>query len=359
MQRQAKLSLDKRILQNLSRRTALPWMKDAVLDWAVILGALGVVHLFSNPVTWLLALLIIGNRQHALAILGHDGTHFTLSRNRRLNDHLTNLIAFWPIGLTVSGYRTLHFKHHRHAGTEDDPELGHKRSRSPQWDLPAKPSRILKYALLDIVGGSLPDYLIILKYSKPDKRSEYLPLLCFHAVAITLLAVSELWWAGLLWYAGLVTTFMMSFRLRLWLEHQGTPDTHRLYLNFWQALLLAPHNSWMHWEHHAWPSIPYHRLAEVRRHDTEKPVWTLGELLQWFKHAEHMSSGQVVALKHAAVRDRQNITGENRERQPRFFGHSCIAIKKHLLVALRLSPRRYSGRLGPGRSDSGLSCGNN
>ena len=187
MQRHAKLSLDKDILLGLSRRTALPWLKDAALDWAVILGALGVVHLFSNPVTWLLALLIIGNRQHALAILGHDGTHFTLSHDRRLNDYLTNLLAFWPIGLTVSGYRTLHFKHHKHTGTEDDPELGHKRSRSPQWDLPAKPSRILKYAVLDIVGGSFPDYLIILKYSKPDKAvrisaAVVLPRRCHHIV---------------------------------------------------------------------------------------------------------------------------------------------------------------------------------
>ena len=235
MHRHATVSLDKDILPGLSRRTALPWLKDAALDWAIILGALGVVHIVSSPVTWLLALLIIGNRQHALAILGHDGTHFTLSHDRRLNDFLTNLLAFWPLGLTVSGYRTLHFKHHKHTGTEDDPELGHKRSRNPQWDLPAKPSRILKYAVLDIVGGSFPDYLIILKYSKPDKLSEYVPLLCFHTVAITLFAASGLWGCGLLWYAGLATTFMMFFRLRLWLEHQGTDDTQRLCLTWWQA----------------------------------------------------------------------------------------------------------------------------
>jgi fatty acid desaturase len=312
MQGHAQSSLDKEILRDLSRRTALPWLKDAALDWAVIFGALGLVHLFSNPVTWLLALLVIGNRQHALAILGHDGTHFTLSHDRRLNDYLTNLFAFWPIGLTVSGYRALHFRHHKHAGTEDDPELGHKRSRSPQWDLPAKPSRILKYAALDILGGSFPDYLIILKYSKPDQPSEYLPLLCFHAFAITALAVSGLWWAGLLWYGGLVTTFMMSFRLRLWLEHQGTPDTHRLHLNFWQAPLLAPHNSWLHWEHHAWPTIPYHRLAELRKHETEKPVWTLGELLRWFKQADHMVSGQVVSATgtHGHQTD-ADVTGDS------------------------------------------------
>src|SRR5271154_6437913 len=147
MQHRTGSRLDKEILLDLSRRTAWPWLRDAVLDWAVVLGTMGIVHAFSNPLTWLLGLLIIGNRQHALAILGHDGTHFTLSHNRRLNDCLTNLIAFWPIGLTVSGYRTLHFKHHKHTGTEGDPELGHKRSRSPQWDLPAKPSSILKYAV--------------------------------------------------------------------------------------------------------------------------------------------------------------------------------------------------------------------
>src|ERR1700683_1217242 len=161
MKHHATSSLDMEVLRDLSRRTAWPWLRDAMLDWTVIAGALALVHVFSNPLPWLLALLIIGNRQHALAILGHDGTHFTLSHNRRVNDFLTNLMAFWPIGLTVSGYRTLHFKHHKHTGTEHDPELGHKRSRSPQWDLPATPFRILKYAVLDIAGGSFPDYLII------------------------------------------------------------------------------------------------------------------------------------------------------------------------------------------------------
>ena len=309
MQRRAPSSLDREILLDLSRRTPWPWLKDAILDWGVILGAAGIVHLFSNPLTWLLALLVIGNRQHALAILGHDGTHFTLSHNRKLNDYLTNLMAFWPIGLTVSGYRALHFKHHKHTGTEDDPELGHKRSRSPQWDLPARPSRILKYAALDIVGGSFPDYLIILKYSKPDKPSEYIPLLCFHTIAVTVLAVSGLWWAGLLWYAGLVTTFMMSFRLRLWLEHQGTDDTQRLSLTWWQAPPLAPHNSWMHWEHHKYPTIPYHRLPQARQRLDGPAILTLRDLIGALASIDAIPSG--TALK--VVTETGRLMTEDRE----------------------------------------------
>jgi fatty acid desaturase len=299
MQRHAKSPPDREIMLDLSRRTPWPWLRDAVLDWAVIAGTLGFVHAFSNPVTWLLALLVIGNRQHALAILGHDGTHFTLSHDRRLNDLLTNLLAFWPVGLTVSGYRSLHFRHHKHTGTEDDPELGHKRSRSPQWDLPAKPSRILKYAMIDVVGGSLPDYLIILRYSKPDKRSEYLPLLCFHAAAIALLALSGLWWAGLLWYAGLATTFMMSFRLRLWLEHQGTDDTLRLALTPWQGALLAPHKAWHHWEHHKYPAIPYHRLPAARQRLRGPAILTLSGLAAMLASTRHIPSGAALKIPAA------------------------------------------------------------
>ena len=104
--------------------------------------------------------------------------------------------------------------------------------------------------------------------------------------------------------------FVMSFRLRLWLEHQGAPETHRLSLNFWQAALLAPHNASHHWEHHKYPTIPYHRLAELRKHDTEQPVWTLRELLQWFTHADDMSSGQVVAV--TGIHDHQDTDSVSR-----------------------------------------------
>jgi hypothetical protein len=79
MQSAVPSSIDKQILRNLSRRTAWPWLKDALLDWLVIACTVAIVHKFANPLTGLLALLIIGNRQHALAILGHD----RISRCRR------------------------------------------------------------------------------------------------------------------------------------------------------------------------------------------------------------------------------------------------------------------------------------
>jgi len=301
MQRHAKVSLNKEILLDLCRRTALPWLRDAALDWAVILGALGFVHVFSNPVTWLLAVLIVGNRQHALAILGHDGTHYTLSRNAAFNDFLTNLLCFWPLGLTVSGYRALHYVHHKNTGTENDPELGHKRMRAPQWDLPATPWTVLRHALMDLLGGSVADYLIIIRFSKPQSKREYLPLALFHIAALSLLLGLGCWLAASIWYFSLVTGFMMFFRLRLWLEHQGTDDTQRLALTWWQGAILSPHYAWHHWEHHRYPTIPYHKLAQARQRLAGPPILTLRDLVASFASAGPIPSGTALKVRAATV----------------------------------------------------------
>jgi fatty acid desaturase len=293
-------------LRALTRRSLFPWLGDAALDWVVIATALAAVTLWPHVAVFAAAVLVIGNRQHALTVLGHDGTHYTLSRNARLNDFLTNLLCFWPLGLTVSGYRALHYAHHAHTGTENDPELGHKRMRAPQWDLPNTPIRVLRYALLDLVGFSRADYVIIVRFAKPQSRREYAPLALFHLAALGLLLCSGLWLAAAAWYVSLVTSFMMFFRLRLWLEHQGTDDTQRLALTWSQGALLAPHNAWHHWEHHKYPTIPYHRLPQARRRLKGPAILTLRELIASFAGAWPIASGTVL---------RATATNQDEERE--------------------------------------------
>jgi fatty acid desaturase len=283
------------LLRDLGKRSLFPWLADAAMDWLVIGIALAAISLWPHFYTVVFGVLIIGNRQHALAILGHDGTHYTLSRNAALNDFLTNLLCFWPLGLTVSGYRALHYAHHKDTGTEHDPELGHKRMRAPQWDLPATPRTVLRYAILDLIGYSLADYTIIVRFSKPQSKREYLPLALFHIAALSLLLGLGCWLAASVWYFSLVTGFMMFFRLRLWLEHQGTDDTQRLALTWWQGALLSPHNAWHHWEHHKYPTIPYHKLPQARQRLTGPAILTLHGLVASFASAGPIPSG--TALK--------------------------------------------------------------
>lgn len=285
--------LDSRRLKELSTKCLAAWARDTAFDWCLIVAAIWISGLYASPVSFLLAMLVVGNRQHALAILGHDGTHFTLSRNRRLNDILTNVFNMWPIGLTVEGYRKLHFQHHRGLGTDEDPELHHKRSRAPQWDVPASIGRIGKYALLDLVGYSVPDYKIIISFSKPEKTGALIAQYAFHVAGAGILAACGQWWALAVWYVSLPTSFMMFFRLRLWIEHQGTERTTRLHLNPWEGFLLSPHNGWYHWEHHNWASVPYTRLAELREAAKGPAVLSLKALIRHLRNLPYNASGVV------------------------------------------------------------------
>lgn len=285
-------------LRSLSRRSLFPWVFHATADWLTIAFALVLAGWHPGLPTILAAILVIGNRQHALAILGHDGTHYTLSRHARVNDLLTNLLCFWPLGLTVSGYRALHYAHHKNTGMDQDPELAHKRMRQPQWDLPASRWTVLGCALKDLIGYSLKDFVIIVSFSRPARRSHYIPLSLFHVLAIAAALAAGLWWAAVLWYASLVTSFMMFFRLRLWLEHQGTGTTQRIALKSWQAWILAPHNAWYHWEHHAYAAVPYHKLPRIRALIPEPVPVTLGQLVRSFETSRPIPSG--TPLNHSA-----------------------------------------------------------
>lgn len=282
-------------IQEISKKSLFPWGFHVLVDWAIIGGIICTAYALNNPITYFLAVLIIGNRQHALAILGHDGAHFLVHQNRKTNDFLCDVFCFWPLLITTEGYRKLHLLHHKTTGTADDPELMHKAARAPQWDLPMTKKKIAFYSFKDLFGYSIPDLIIILTFSQPEKKSHLLPIVALNAIAIPFFIWVGFWWIPLLWYTSLATSFMMFFRLRLWLEHQGTDDTQRVHLNWWQKHLLAPHNIWLHWEHHKWPTLPYHQLEKARGLVAHPIPLSLSELLSSLEAAPQTASG--AALK--------------------------------------------------------------
>jgi hypothetical protein len=62
-----------------------------------------------------------------------------------------------------------------------------------QW--PTSPG-ISTYAAKDLVGYSLPDFWIIVTFSKPPLKSDYLGLAAFHLIANALLFRAGLWWVS-------------------------------------------------------------------------------------------------------------------------------------------------------------------
>lgn len=281
-------------IRTLSKQATLPWVTDAILDWLLIGSALFFACRINSFFAYFLALFIIGNRQHALAILGHDGAHFTIHSDRKWNDFLSNIFCFWPLLITTEGYRRLHFTHHNHTGTSKDPELLHKKARSPQWNLPLNKQKVFFYVVKDIFGYSLPDLFIILTFSKPDDKKQLLPALAMHSIFVSIALASGYWQIPLLWYGALATTFMMFFRLRLWIEHQGTFTTQRVTLNPLQAMVIAPHKAWLHWEHHLFPTVPYSRLENARLILKGPPPLNISQLLSGLEKSTPLPSGATI-----------------------------------------------------------------
>jgi hypothetical protein len=55
-------------------------------EWAAIIAAIALCSFFWHPVLYLIALVVIGSRQHALLIIGHDASHYRYLPTRWQND---------------------------------------------------------------------------------------------------------------------------------------------------------------------------------------------------------------------------------------------------------------------------------
>lgn len=246
----------------MSRLNLWPWLGRALIDWAIIAACLVFVAFYGNVASFVLASLVIGTRQHALAILGHDGAHRLITPHKRLNDFLT-ASCLYPLGVSLSGYRRFHFDHHRHVSTERDPELFHK-NLVPQWSLPLRPVRVGLHLLGDLVGFGIPHIVIGAALMRPKRAWDILPVMLFWACVICLCVSLNCLWIPALWLWSSLTAFWMVFRLRIWTEHVGAHDTHALARPpWWARMIFLPHNTWCHSQHHETPQVPCWQLGKT------------------------------------------------------------------------------------------------
>lgn len=251
------------------------WLYALAFDASIIVAAMFAFEQWPSVVTGLLAIILIGTRQHGIAVLGHDGAHGSICKPRWLNDALAKL-CFWPLGISLREYRAFHFMHHGFVGTPHDPERRLKAKNATAWDLPASRRRILMLCA--------KDFLIL-----PALR-DVMPFMALVVSSTSIVWALAFWtwvivvfglWPLVLWFMALSTSFWASNRMRIWTEHQGTDGTHCVRMSWWQRFLFAPHNIGWHFEHHANAAVPFHRLPEVR---CQKSV-TVTELFTSFRGA--------------------------------------------------------------------------
>jgi fatty acid desaturase len=97
----------------LTSRSSLRSLWLVAHAWGTIAAAIALPTLWPNPLTWLVAVMIVGTRQLGLAILMHEAAHGGLHPNRAINEWVGQWLCAVPIQADLASYRSYHMKPHR------------------------------------------------------------------------------------------------------------------------------------------------------------------------------------------------------------------------------------------------------
>lgn len=244
-------------------------------DGAVIAGSVvlaGAVTGWEHWVAYLVAVVLIGSRQRALANLTHEASHRKLFASRHLNDTVARLVCAWPLATAFSGYTAEHARHHRYLWGERDPERAVYERLGLADPLPGAPKAVAR-RLARAYGVFLAGRIVGLAGRRREPWGE---LVARWIWCVVLLAGSGLlggwrlpvfYWAVPYFVTGAVITFLAEAA-----EHGGlrTADAVQA-TRSWTASapvrwLVGRHSDDLyHLAHHLFPAIPHYRLRQAHR----------------------------------------------------------------------------------------------
>ena len=270
------LEIDQDTLRPLYKTKPVLHALAIVFNWVIILTTIALCIRFFHPLLYLLAVIIIGARMHALAILMHDASHFRFLKRKQWNDLITNYGSMYLLFSSIEKYRNNHLRHHRHLNTEDDPDWLAKLGRQ-EFEFPKSKKDFLKtvFSYFFLVKGVQDAVWFFKRFglSKEEGASAkpQSDKLIFYVGLIILLTVMN-WWLyfALYWLVPLFSTFWMFQYIRSVAEHFGElsydhllTSTRCIKANKLEQFFFAPHNVSYHLEHHLYPGVPFYHLPEL------------------------------------------------------------------------------------------------
>ncbi len=256
-----------------------------ITDYLIIILAIGLSEIFWHPALYILSILVIGARQHGLLIIGHDGLHFLLFKNKTINNWVTDLYCLWPILNTTKIFRISHTYHHNHLHTDKDPEL-YSKNLTNEYDLPKKGWKFIGILLLDLCGfTAIREYFFrwALQKRKEKKIEMKFNFQRFELVQYNLLRLTYYLCIGgvfyyfdalhilvLYWIVPFFTWLQVILRLRKIADHTIIEEDSLLKTGIvtptlFDKLFILPHNFSYHLEHHLYPSVPFYRLPALHK----------------------------------------------------------------------------------------------
>lgn len=244
-----------------------------LFDWVVIVGVLWLTALFPNPITILLAIVILGGRQLALGIVVHETGHRSLFTSPAVNDFCGRWLSGYWVFTDKDAYMRNHLKHHQFAGTEGDPDLPNYQS------FPVSPQSLRRKVTRDLTGQigwrrirSIGRSIINFRDLKPGNRKSLVSSLALNLTMLLTMTVLGYPWLFILWIMAFMTSHMLVTRIRQIAEHAAVPDhfdsdvrlnTRTTHISALERLLIAPHQVSFHLEHHLLASAPIYNLEKL------------------------------------------------------------------------------------------------
>ena len=116
-------ALTKDEMRSLREKSDLKAFATLTWNWGLIAAAFAIAIVWTNPFTILLGILILGGRQLGLGIINHDCAHHAFFKNKAVDDFVGEWLVGAPMNISLAAYRAYHLKHHKYAGTPDDPDI--------------------------------------------------------------------------------------------------------------------------------------------------------------------------------------------------------------------------------------------
>lgn len=265
-------------IRRLSRKSNLRGVLLIAHCWATIFLMWGICIAWTNPLTILFGIMVIGTRQLGLGVISHDAAHHLLFTNRKFNDWAAEWLLARPLlGASVVPYRNYHFVHHRFTQQENDPDLGLSKP------FPTTRASLRRKIIRDLTGQTgwkqksatvrniFHNAEGALDLGKGLRRLG--PNLAINIVFLLFFVATGKWYLYfVLWVVPNLTWEMLVARIRNIGEHGAVPDNDDRLRNTRTTLagpiarlLVAPYYVNYHLEHHLLVSCPCYRLPEVHR----------------------------------------------------------------------------------------------
>lgn len=246
----------------------------AVCAWAISTG---------NPFVYVIAVITVATRQHALGALMHEASHRILLKRRWLNDVASDIFCALPLFVLSSRWRSDHLKHHRCLNTDRDPDWRIYQANPDVWLWPKKRKDGLRILLRDLLSlntfSVLRDGWNWYVWLNHFSSGEFHPPITLRERLVMYvlfgLMAGILWWTNgwieflFLWILPLLTVTPVLLRIRSISEHMGLPDCYgtdasrHVDATWFEKISIAPLNANYHVAHHIFPSVPHYNLPRL------------------------------------------------------------------------------------------------